>query len=242
MKEPRISSTRKGGRPPALSKKSSNTKLFADDHVTVGKLTGSWGKAESEVIRLIVSDWLRSNRVRALGRDEASEQVRAVYERVVSEQVAPLARDIAEIRRALGAAELSPAPGDAVSGLRSLVEQAASDLSESGALQLERIERLESALAFASSLLGETFSSVWMVRDWLIRFVVEVDMAGQNKQPDDIDDAVQKEKLVLLREAYNIIRRLHDTHETAPDFRISLTELDALSGAQSPSGGRALGA
>ena len=56
MKEPRTPSAKKGGKRPALAKKSSNTKLFADDHVTVGKLTGSWGKAESEVIRVIVSD------------------------------------------------------------------------------------------------------------------------------------------------------------------------------------------
>jgi hypothetical protein len=92
MKEPRIRGKKSAGRTPKLAKKPVNTKLYSDDYVTVGKLTGSWGKSESEVVRLIVADWLRSNRVRALGRDEASEQVRAVYERVVSEQVAPLAR------------------------------------------------------------------------------------------------------------------------------------------------------
>lgn len=103
MKEPRTPSTKKGGKRPALAKKSSNTKLFADDHVTVGKLTGSWGKAESEVNRIIVSDWLRSNRVRAMGRDEAAEAVRGIYERVISEQVAPLTRGIEELDKKLGA-------------------------------------------------------------------------------------------------------------------------------------------
>ena len=91
MKEPKGPNQRRGGRAPAKAKVSSSTKLYADDYVTVGKLIEAWGKSESEVIRLIVYDWLRSNRVRALGRDEASEEVRAVYERVVSEQVAPLA-------------------------------------------------------------------------------------------------------------------------------------------------------
>lgn len=246
MKEPRTPNRKKGGRAPTLAKESSNSKLFADDYVTVGKLINSWGKSESEVIRIIVFDWLRSNRVRALGQDEATEEVRAVYERVVSDQVAPLARDLAEIKRALaGGTQLNAAPpapgnqaavgraaaaGESVAGLRALIEQAAGDLTESSSIQLEKIERLERAMALALSLLGETFSSTWMVRDFVIRYLVEVDMAGQNKAPDDIDDAVHKEKLVLLREATNNIRRLEETHQLPEDLRISLSELAAVSG------------
>lgn len=256
MKEPRTPSSKKGGKRPALAKKSSNTKLFADDHMTVGKLVGAWGKAESEVIRIIVSDWLRSNWVRAMGRDEAAEEVRGFYERVVSEQVAPLARDLAEIKRVLGAlaqpgaaaaaSARQPAgearaavAGESAAGLRALIEQAAGDLSESGAIQLEKIERLERAMSLALSLLGETFSSTWMVRDFVIRYLVEVDMAGQNKGPDDIDDAVSKEKLVLLREASNNIGQLEEAHEVPEELRITLTELMALSGGQGASGGGA---
>jgi hypothetical protein len=251
MKEPRTPSAKKGGKRPALAKKSSNTKLFADDHVTVGKLTGSWGKAESEVIRIIVSDWLRTNRVRAMGRDEAAEEVRGVYERVVSEQVAPLAQDLAEIKSVLGAltpqglaaastgrqgANEGRAPVASVAGLRALIEQAAGDLTESGSIQLEKIERLERAMALALSLLGETFSSTWMVRDFVIRYLVEVDMAGQNKAPDDIDDAVRKEKLVLLREASNSIGLLEDTHQLPGERRITLSELSAVSGGRGAAG------
>src|SRR5215208_6143673 len=65
MKEPRTPDRKKGGRRPVLAKESSNAKLFADDYVTVGKLIKSWGKTESEVIRIIVYDWLRANRARA---------------------------------------------------------------------------------------------------------------------------------------------------------------------------------
>lgn len=256
MKEPRGPSARKGGRRPALAKKTCNTKLYADDRVTVGNLVGSWGKPESEVIRLIVYDWLRSNRVRALGRDEAAEEVRGVYERVVSEQVAPLARDIAEIKRSLGAAAqqggAAPAPGpqlavesraavagDSAAGLRALIEQAAGDLTESGSIQLEKIERLERVTALAVSLLGETFASTWMVRDFVIRYLVEVDLAGQNKGPDEIDDAVHKEKLVLLREAASTIGRLEEAHQPPEDLLITLLELAAVSGARGAAGERA---
>lgn len=252
MKEPRISGKKSKGRSPDLAKKPINTKLYADDYITVGKLTASWGKSDSEVLRIIVADWLRSNRVRAMGRDEAAEEVRGVYERVVSEQVAPLARDLAEIKRALaGGTQLNTAAaapgnqapvgraaaaGESVAGLRALIEQAAGDLTESGTIQLEKIERLERAMALALSLLGETFSSTWMVRDFVIRYLVEVDMAGQNKAPDDIDDAVRKEKLVLVREASNSIGLLEDTHQLPEELRITLSELFAVSGGRGAAG------
>ena len=240
MKEPRTPNRKKGGRSPALAKESSNTKLFADDYVTVGKLIKSWGKSESEVIRIIIFDWLRSNRVRALGQDEAAEQVRAVYERVISEQVAPLARGIEEIKRALassadkaGAHSVSGqaganAPGgnlrELIDGVRALMEQTASDLSESGAQQLEQIERVVSAQALTNALLGETFASVWSARDWLIRYLVEVDMLGQDKQPDEVDIALGKEKLVLWREASRNISILEDELDVPDELRISLSE------------------
>ena len=252
MKEPRISGKKSKGRSPDLAKKPINTKLYADDYITVGKLTASWGKSDSEVLRIIVADWLRSNRVRAMGRDEAAEEVRGVYERVVSEQVAPLARDLAEIKRALaGGTQLNTAAAasgnqapvgraavasESVAGLRALIEQAAGDLTESGSIQLEKIERLERAMALALSLLGETFSSTWMVRDFVIRYLVEVDMAGQNKAPDDIDDAVRKEKLVLLREASNSIELLEEAHQLPEERRITLSELAAVSGGRGAAG------
>jgi hypothetical protein len=101
MKEPRTPDRKKGGRRPVLAKESSNAKLFADDYVTVGKLIKSSRKTESEVIRIIVYDWLRANRVRALGQDEAAEAVRGVYEPVVSEQVAHSCADRMKFNRAV---------------------------------------------------------------------------------------------------------------------------------------------
>jgi hypothetical protein len=240
MKEPRTPDRKKGGRRPVLAKESSNAKLFADDYVTVGRLTKAWGKTESEVIRIIVYDWLRANRVRALGRDEAAEAVRGVYERVVSEQVAPLVRAVEEIKRALalseGRAGMIPAGGEAaalppggefresIAGVRALVEQAASDLSESGVFQLERIERLERAVALGNALLGETFASVWAARDWIIRYIVEVEMFGHDKSPDEMEEAVGKEKLVLWREAARNIGFVGEELGVPDALRISLSE------------------
>jgi hypothetical protein len=147
--------------------------------------------------------------------------------------------DEADEATAAGDAQLDGRGFWAAAGLRALIEQAAGDLNESGAIQLEKIERLERAMSPALSLLGETFSSTWMVRDFVIRYLVEVDMAGQNKGPEDIDDAVSKEKLVLLREASNSIGQLEEAHEVPEELRITLTELAALYGGQGAAGGGA---
>src|ERR1041385_7584550 len=90
-----------GQRKRVFSRTTSSTKLFADDYKTVDSLAAAWGETTAGVIRIIVHDWLRSQRVRALGRDETTEQVRAVYERVVSEQVAPLAAAVRGLKHLL---------------------------------------------------------------------------------------------------------------------------------------------
>jgi hypothetical protein len=108
--------------------------------------------------------------------------------------------------------------------VRGLVEQAASDLSESGLFQFERIERLERAVALTNALLGETFASAWSARDWIIRFLVEVEMFGHDKSPDEVEDAVAKEKLVLWREAGRNISFVEDELGVPDDLRISLSE------------------
>lgn len=111
-----------------------------------------------------------------------------------------------------------------IAGVRALVEQAAGDLSESGLFQLERIERLERAVALTNALLGETFASVWSARDWVIRFLVEVEMFSHDKSPDEVEEAVAKEKLVLWREAARIIGFLEEELSVPDALRISLSE------------------
>jgi hypothetical protein len=111
-----------------------------------------------------------------------------------------------------------------VAGVRALVEQAAGDLSESSVFQLERIERLERAVALTNALLGETFASAWSARDWVIRYMVEVDMLSRDKSPDEVEEAVAKEKLVLWREAARNISIVEDELGVPDELRISLSE------------------
>src|SRR5947208_14464371 len=102
MKKPSVPGGKRGQRRPVFAKPTSSTKLYADDYKTVDSLAAAWGETPAGVIRIIVHDWLRSQRVRSLGRDEASEAVRGVYERVVSEQVEPLAAAILVLKNILG--------------------------------------------------------------------------------------------------------------------------------------------
>ena len=188
MKKPSVPGGKRGQRKGIFAKTTSSTKLFVDDYKTVGDLMNAWDETEAGVIRIIVHDWLRSQRVRTLGRDEASEQVRAVYERVISEQVAPLAAAVLELKGLLGqrlAPDVSPVssmlwpPSQDVhvaqlaviiESLRRTIEQAASDLAETGATQLEQLERLAKLIRLSNALAGENFAATWAVRDWVIRF------------------------------------------------------------------------
>src|SRR5205085_8195365 len=181
MKKPSVPGGKRGQRRPVFAKPTSSTKLYADDYKTVDSLTATGGETPAGVIRIIVHDWLRSQRVRSLGRDEASEAVRGVYERVVSEQVAPLAAGILELKGLLGKRDSSQAQPAAsarppleeeqvsqltvmIESLRRTVEQASSDLSENGVTQLEQLERLAKLIRLSNRLSGENFAATWAVR------------------------------------------------------------------------------
>jgi hypothetical protein len=238
MKKPSVPGGKRGQRKRIFAKTTSSTKLFVDDYKTVGDLMNAWDETEAGVIRIIVHDWIRSQRVRALGRDEASEQVRAVYERVVSEQVAPLAAGILELKGLLGqrpapdvspiSSRLWPPSQDVhvaqlavmIESLRRTVEQAASDLSENGVTQLEQLERLAKLIRLS----GENFAAMWAVRDWIIRFLVEVDMLSHDKQPDAVAEAVSSEKLLLWHEARDMVALVEDDLGVAEEDYITLSE------------------
>ena len=241
MKKPLTPGGNRGQRRPVFAKPTSSTKLYADDYKTVDSLTATWGETPAGVIRIIVHDWLRSQRVRSLGRDEASEAVRGVYERVVSEQIAPLAAGILELKGLLGnrtSPHAQPAAGShsllgegqvsqlavMIESLRRTVEQAASDLSENGVTQLEQLERLAKLIRLSNRLAGENFAATWAVRDWVIRFLVEVDMLSHDKQPDDVAEAVSSEKLLLWHEARDHIALVEDDLGVPEEDQVVLSE------------------
>lgn len=241
MKKPSVPGGKKGQRKRIFSRTTSSTKLYADDYKTVDSLAAAWGETPAGVIRIIVHDWLRSQRVRALGRDEATEQVWAVYERVVSEQVAPLAaavRGLKDLLENRASPQGQPAASSRVlleegqvsqlavmmESLRRTVEQAASDLAESSVTQLEQLEHLAKLLMLSNRLAGENFAATWAVRDWVIRFLVEVEMLSHNKQPDAVAEAVSSEKLVLWREARDMVALVEDDLGVAEEDQITLSE------------------
>ncbi|MFL6284594.1 MAG: hypothetical protein ACJ74Q_15720 [Pyrinomonadaceae bacterium] len=241
MKKPSGPGGKRGQRKPILAMPTSSTKLYAEDYKTVDSLTRSWGETPAGVLRLIVHDWLRMQRVRAMGRDEASEEVRGVYERVVSEQVAPLAAGILELKALMGKRQPTTAPTTSahlplleegqvshlagmIESLRRTVEQAASDLAESGATQLDQLERVVKLLSLSNALAGENFAVNWSVRDWVIRYLVEVEMLSHDRQPDAVAEAVSDEKMVLWREARGHIALVEDDLGVGEDDHVTLSE------------------
>src|SRR5437588_7092036 len=241
MKKPSVPGGKRGQRKRIFSRTTSSTKLFVDDYKTGGTLMGAWDETEAGVIRIIVHDWLRSQKVRALGRDEASEAVRGVYERVVSEQIAPLAAGILELKGLLGNRTSPRAQSAAgshpqleegqvsqlavmIESLRRTVEQASSDLAENDAAQLEQLERLAKLIRLSNALAGENFAATWAVRDWVIRFLVEVDMLSHDKQPDAVAEAVSSEKLLLWSEARDMVALVEDDLGVAEEDHTTLSE------------------
>ena len=111
-----------------------------------------------------------------------------------------------------------------IESLRRTVEQAASDLSENGVTQLEQLERLAKLIRLSNALAGENSAATWAVRDWVIRFLVEVDMLSHDKQPDDVADAVSSEKLVLWREASEHIALVEDDLGVPEEDQVALSE------------------
>ena len=74
-----------------LSKANSSTYLFEDDLPVVLSLAKAAGVGESKALRVIVSDWIRIQRVKTIGKDHVEDPIRRIYERVIEERISPLA-------------------------------------------------------------------------------------------------------------------------------------------------------
>ncbi len=230
INKPQVSRT-SGNRKPRLHKTTSSAKLFNDDYKTVHTLTTTWGVSPGEVIRLIVYDWLRTQRVKELGDD--SDSTKPSYERMLDEKLTPLIEAVRLLQRNVSRAtsdftEQSPqAPGSilrAIEDLRGLVEQASSDLAETGNQQLDHLQTLTKAVGLTNSLAGENFIANWMIRDMLLRYIVEVELMSKHSNPDDLERAVGDEKHVLWREGRQQVDHLQSGSELPEALRFNHSE------------------
>jgi hypothetical protein len=141
---------------------------------------------ESEVLREIVRDWFRIKRIEALGRDQVVDPIRAIYERVISQQIAPLLGAISQIKSMLASGQRpaansaqrplpagSPDIVEALAGIRSLIEQANNGVSESSTAQLSKLSEISHSQKALHTIGSETFASTWSISDFLIRYLVE---------------------------------------------------------------------
>ena len=127
---------------------------------------------ESEVLREIIRDWFRIKRIEALGRDQVEDPIRTIYERVLSQHIAPLQDAISQIKSMLATGKKSaannaqlPLPDDspdvmeALTAIRSLLEQTNDGVAESNSVQSKQFSETLHILKVIQAINSETFAS-----------------------------------------------------------------------------------
>ena len=222
----RIFKTPKRSNKQRLAKVSSSSKLFDDDFQSVANMCRAENAKESEVIREIVHDWLRIKRVEALGRDQIEDPVRAIYKRVLSEQLEPLHESISTIKSLLQRTanghqtepfspqlSLTEAPSEimeALAGIRSLLEQTMADATASTDQQLKRLSEFFQSQRALHVIASETFASTWTISDFIVRYLVEKTLLTQGKCRDDVEAEVDVERRGLRAEGLEKILELEE--------------------------------
>lgn len=232
---PKISGTKKR----KIAKPNSSTHLFTDDYKEVLDICQAEGIKESEAIRLIVSDWLRSKKVEALGKDQVEDPIRRVYERVIGEQIAPLVETVQALKTALEKQPKvrtslpEPPPSnstqtsqfsallESIAELKQMLEQTGSDLTEAGAAQMNQLELIHKSQLTLQSIGSETFAAGWTISDLIIRYLVEADLRAQNMEPESVESEVASERRGLRLEGLNKIASIEEFFDLPEEFRLA---------------------
>jgi hypothetical protein len=232
-------STKKGSKRRRLSKVSCSTKLYEDNHRRIQQMMKADGAKESEVLRECISQYFRNEDVKALGRNQVEDPIRTIYERVIGEQLAPVLATIQQMKTALeklstGAPNKSQtsAPSalsgedvlrilTSIDGLRSLIEQTGSDLTESGAAQTSQLDQLHQSQLALQTIGSETFASSWTIADLLIRYLVEVALRNQEMEPDRVEQIVAGERRGLRLEGLKKIAEIESFFELPEKYRLA---------------------
>lgn len=222
-----------------LCKQTSGTKLYQDDHKELVKICERNQQTEGEVLREIVSDWLRGKRVETLGRNQVEDPIRRIYERVIGEQIAPLVENIKTLKSAVESfskgevnkPQTTSRPsfsGDeivrilgSIDELRSLLEQTGSELSETGAAQMNQLDQLHQSQLALQTIGSETFASSWTIADLFIRYLVEVDLRTQEMEPDRVEQIVAGERRGLRLEGLNKIAEIESFFQLPEKYRLA---------------------
>jgi hypothetical protein len=207
-----------------LCKQTSGTKLYQDDHKEVVKICDRNQQTEGEVIRKIVSDWLRGKRVEALGRNQVEDPVRRIYERVIDERINPLTNSINELKAAIkNLPKSGSSPGSIPSTeqpatqsselqpllaeLRELLEKTSHDVSESSETQISMLDDLLRGYKALHGIGCETFASAWSAVDFLIRYLVEPALKSQVTSLSEAEEISTDERRNLRQDS---LRKIAD--------------------------------
>lgn len=232
-----------------ISKLTCSTKLYQDDHRTLTALVKDKASSESEVLRDIVSEWLRMKRVEALGKTQGEETVRKIYERILEEQLSPFTDQLRSIKASLhsltnisqfqadsaktSVAESSPASTEEIlSRLNSLSEQIAETgaaLSEIDVAQASRMKEIERALRAVQLIVTQGFASSWIIIELIGRYVVEANLPDQNISTQEIAEEVAQERNHFRQEGLQQVAELENLLSLPEKFRLAHLLLDNFS-------------
>lgn len=222
-----------------IARPSCGTHLFEDDYKEIIGMCKAEGVKESEALRLIVSEWFRDQRVKALGKDNVEDPIRRIYERVIGEQLEPLfdtVRNVKSMVEKLSTARPLPPPSSnssapipdnsagilvAINELKSLLEQTGGDLAENGAAVMEQLDSIQKSQTTLQAISSETFANGWTIADLLIRYLVEVNLREQQKSQDEVEEEVMAERRGLRLEGLRKIADIEDYLKLPDGLRIA---------------------
>ena len=222
----RVFKTPKKNKKLKLAKNPTSFRLYEETIKDVTKMSQAEGITESEVLREIIRDWFRIKRIEVLGRDQVEDPVRAIYERVMSQQLEPLHESISTIKSLLQRTatghqtepflpqlSITEAPSEimeALAGIRSLLVQMMADVTASTDQQLKRLSEFFQSQRALHAITSETFASTWTISDFIVRYLVEKTLLTQGKCRDDVEAEVDVERRGLRAEGLEKILELEE--------------------------------
>lgn len=227
-------SVNRGRRKKTVMKVPCSSKLYADTYRQLKAYVKAQNTTESEAIRDILDDWFRIKRVQALGKDETTSPVRQIYERVMEEKLQPLVNTVEQLNDRLQgfsgknsgpeslaqAGEFSTIASD-LKEIKATLESTASSLHYDAGEQMGQLEQMEQSQETIRSISCETFAATWSILDFIIRYLVEVDLKDQRKPPAEVEKMVAGERRLLRLEGLKLVAMVEDFLKLPQKMRLA---------------------
>jgi hypothetical protein len=114
----------------------------------------------------------------------------------------------------------SPDVMEALSAIRSLLEQTNDGVSQSNSVQLKQFSETLGILKALQAIDSETFAATWTTNDLFIRYLVEPTLSNHGKELDDIQLQAEAERRGLRVEGLQKVLDIEDKLELPRNLRL----------------------